>query len=253
MDSQEAGWLLNEKHRGEKTAAFFEDLERLEAGEPLAYIIGSIPFLNTQVLLDSHPLIPRTETEFWVEKALQEIKTTAKSFPPGRTIKVLDLCAGSGCIGVAVLKALPDAQVDFVEIDHLHHSTVNRTIRLNGLDKTKFRLFGGSLFETVSDKYDFILTNPPYVDPLLNRVSESVKKFEPDKALYGGDNGLNLIRSIIEQSSIHLESAGILYLEHEPEQTETIKRLATDKRFAIKTYKDQYGTERYSRLEAEKS
>ena len=70
----EVDWLLNEKYHGEKTSAFFTDCVRLETGEPLAYVIGHIPFLDCTIYLDSRPLIPRVETEFWVEKLITTIK-----------------------------------------------------------------------------------------------------------------------------------------------------------------------------------
>ncbi len=102
--TQDEVWLLREKYQGVKTDAFFEDCARLKNGEPLAYIIGSIPFLNTTIFLDAHPLIPRPETEFWVEKAIAHMNVRAP-------LRILDLCAGSGCIGVAVLTARKETRV----------------------------------------------------------------------------------------------------------------------------------------------
>ena len=72
-------WLLNEKYQGERTDEFFADCERLKSGEPLAYIIGHVPFLDATIHLDSKPLIPRTETEYWVKAVIIDI--TSKSTP----------------------------------------------------------------------------------------------------------------------------------------------------------------------------
>ncbi len=239
-------WLLKEKYGGEKTEGFFVDCDRLKAGEPLAYIIGHVPFLDTTIYLDSHPLIPRPETEYWVEKVLVE-------FPRGRTsgrsrIRVLDLCAGSGCIGVAILKAIPMAHIVFVEIDMSHHATIRKNIEANVTDPTRARILGGDLFEHITDRYDFILANPPYIDPTLTRTEESVLVHEPHTALFGGKDGFELIEQIIIDAPRFLTETGTLILEHEPEQSEAIRVEAADSGFIATTHKDQFGVERYTHL-----
>ena len=145
--NQEQQWLLNEKYNGVKTPEFENDLKRLESGEPLAYVIGWQPFCGTKIYLDSHPLIPRSETEYWAKLVIDEIKT--KESP-----KILDLCAGSGCIGVSIAKAIPDSIVDFVEIDKSHHTTILKNIKENGIDEKRTRIYGGDLFENVIDQYE---------------------------------------------------------------------------------------------------
>jgi len=214
--------------------------------EPLAYRIGDVPFLDTTIYLDSRPLIPRPETEYWVAEALKEIRMYAR-------ISVLDLCAGSGCIGVAVLTAAPNTRVDFVEIDPGHHTTIAKNILENGIDPSRTRIYGGDLFAEImktSDRYDFILTNPPYIDPnRRDRVQESVLRYEPARALFGGTDGMEYITRIVTEAPRYLARAGILYLEHEPEQTKQIHTLASTFAYtSCKTYKDQWENERYTRL-----
>ena len=97
---KEITWLLKEKYNGIKDPSFYKDCQRLKDGEPLGYVIGQVPFLNTIIHLDSKPLIPRVETEYWVERAIEVIVKQASSVE--KPLRVLDLCAGSGCIGVAV-------------------------------------------------------------------------------------------------------------------------------------------------------
>ena len=240
---KEEGWLLNEKYNGQETTSFHADCERLTAGEPLAYIIGSITFLNTKIFLDSHPLIPRTETEFWVEKIINEITNKGLTF-----VRVLDLCAGSGCIGVSVLKAIPTATVDFVEIDTNHHNTIRKNIRENGIDESRAQIVDGNLFEHVSGQYDYILTNPPYIDPNIDRAEASVKKYEPEIALYGGKDGTQLISTIIATAPQFLTEHGVLVIEHEPEQSESIRTKALSIGFDVLTYPDQFGVERYTTI-----
>jgi len=231
---------------GEIVKGFLTDCARLNSGEPLAYVIGSIPFLNTKIFLDSHPLIPRTETELWVEKVILEMQS-ARGLASGR-LDVLDLCAGSGCIGVAVLSAVPMARVDFAEIDPCHHPTILKNILENNIDPSRARIFGGDLFTQCTTVYDYILTNPPYIDPTLNRTEHSVKKYEPSIALYGGENGMEIIERIIYESPKFLTKDGTLVIEHEPEQTSQIHELAKPRDFASRTFPDQYGVERYTHL-----
>lgn len=241
--SQDSAWLLKEKYNGEKSTAFFSDVKRLAMGEPLAYLIGHSPFLNTTIHLDSRPLIPRAETEFWVEKAIQEIKDMPLPAP-----RILDLCAGSGCIGAAVAKAIPTSLVDFSEIEVGHTKTIKKNLQQNSIPDIRTNVVHTSLFDKLPDKYDFILSNPPYIDETLNRVDTSVIDFEPHLALFGGRDGMEVITSIIEHSLEHLKPNGQLWIEHEPEQTEAITELANRHLYTITTHRDQYGSERYSKL-----
>lgn len=236
-------WLLREKYHGEKTEGFFADCRRLLAGEPLAYIIEHIPFLNTTIHLASKPLIPRTETEFWTECVIKEIKSRDEA-----SVRVLDLCAGSGCIGVAVLKAFPQTMVDFVEIDTSHHATIHTNIERNGIAVHRTQILGGDLFENVTNTYDYILTNPPYIDAHLNHTEESVITHEPALALWGGLNGMDVIQKILVTSPEHLTENGVLYIEHEPEQVEAIHEHGQRHFHNVETFTDQFGASRFTRL-----
>ncbi len=249
MLSQESNWLLKEKHQGVKTEAYLFDVARLEAGEPLAYIIGYIPFLNTTIHLDSKPLIPRPETEYWVEKVIAEIKHLAlATIEP---IHILDLCAGSGCIGVAIAKAIPTAIIDFIEIEEHHLSTITKNCQQNSISSSRFRVLSGNLFSVANNqilpRYHFIISNPPYIDPALDRTEVSVKNFEPASALYGGVLGMSLIEKIITESPRHLLPKGQLWLEHEPEQVDQICEIAHPY-FHIIPQHDQYQILRFSQL-----
>ena len=211
--------------------------------EPEVYKMGWVSFIHTKIWLDSRPLIPRTETEFWTERAIEEIK----SIPNAR---VLDLCAGSGAIGVAVLKELHGVSVDFIEKEVRHHATIEKNIKENGINTNRARVFGGDLFENVEEKYDVILTNPPYIDPeKLNRVQKSVIEYEPREALMGGNAGIEIIKCILTDAPKHLASQGILYIEHEPEQVEEIAKIASALQYtSCESFPDQYRVMRYSRL-----
>ena len=183
MGNDEA-WLLKEKYKSEKSDAFFADCRLLALGEPLGYLIGHVPFLDTNIYLDSKPLIPRPETEFWTEKVISDIKTTYPVQHPeeasgSEQLRILDLCAGSGCIGVAIAKAVPDAIVDFSEIDETHLPTITKNLVENDIDQTRTHLYHSNLFKAFSGTYQYIVSNPPYIDTTLNRIDDSVVKTEP--------------------------------------------------------------------------
>src|SRR5690606_23955541 len=116
-----------------------------------------------------------------------------------QTLEILDLCAGSGCIGVALAENNPKILVDFVELDQIHEETIKKNSFFNNLKPSQFNVYIGNLFLPLpkAKKYDYIFSNPPYIDQKLNRTATSVKNHEPKLALYGGKNGLEIISDII--------------------------------------------------------
>lgn len=237
---REISWLIRDKYDGVISTNAIADIERLRSGEPLAYVIGWIPFLGTKIYLDSKPLIPRAETEYWVGQLIETLKARKLS-----EVRILDLCAGSGCIGVALANALPESTFDFVEIDPSHIATIWKNIDESKIDRSRTQVITGDLFEKIDDKYDLIVSNPPYINKSLkDRVEDSVKIFEPEIALYADDRGLEIIKRIVNEAPQFLKDEGMIFIEHEPEQTEEISLLPNYKG----TFDDQYGVKRYSQF-----
>lgn len=256
MSSQDEQWLLKEKYNGEKSEAFFSDCKQLALGEPVGYLIGHTPFLDCTIYLDGRPLIPRPETEFWVEHAIKTMREAEALQPhldteqsPER-ISILDLCAGSGCIGVAVARQIPFANVDFAEIDIRLLPTITKNIQANIEDAERCTAHHSNLFDAIpaDTKYHFILSNPPYIDPALNRVDDSVRDFEPHLALFGGEHGMEIIETIIHSAKNHLLPHGQLWIEHEPEQINQLAAIASEAGFYVTHHTDQYNVIRYSIL-----
>lgn len=236
---QEISWLLRDKYNGVESEEYKQDIKKLESGFPLAYLIGWVPFFGAKIYLDSKPLIPRGETEYLVSNIIQSLESKDLS-----DFSILDLCAGSGCIGVALAKKFPQIKVDFAEIDTVHHETIRKNLKENTIEENRVNIFDGSLFQNIADKYDLIITNPPYIDASLKRVPESVLNYEPHKALFGGDKGMEIIEQILKEYGNHLKENGELYIEHEPEQTEAISKFSGFR----ETLKDQFGINRFSRF-----
>jgi HemK-like putative methylase len=248
--------LLAEKYSGVKSDAFYNDCKALALGKPLGYLIGHVPFLDCTIHLDNHPLIPRVETEWWVERAIAAIKMSSVMQPSlgneaaQQPPRILDLCAGSGCIGVAVAHTIPDAQVDFGELSKRLIPTIEKNIQGNISIPSRCRIVHSNLFEQfpIDWKYDYILSNPPYIDPAIDRATESVKSHEPHLALYGGTDGLEVIEQLLSTVTSHLTPNGQIWIEHEPEQVNGMSKLAEQYGFNCVSHPDQYGVLRYSIL-----
>lgn len=235
-------WLLDEKYNGKETAAYEADKERLASGEPLAYIIGWQPFLGLKIYLDSKPLIPRPETEWWVEELLQSEPTF--SFAGERPIKFLDLCAGSGAIGCVALVRLPHAQVSFGEINPAHEATILKNIRENGLDESRADIRIGDLFEPFGDMtFDIIAANPPYI-PAARALPASVAGHEPARALYAGTDGLSIIHRIAKELPKHLAKGGQAWIECDSPTADAARTLFAAQGFTAEIRNDQYNRPR---------
>lgn len=244
-DTAEAGAPGKQRTQFSKTRAFRARVFCYSAGvktDPLEdYARGWVPFLDCKIFLDSRPLIPRLETEYWVEKAIAEMRA-GPSAP-----RVLDLFAGSGAIGVAALKHLPGALVDFGEIDERHFPTIKKNV-IENAPSSRAQILSTDVWSGISDIYEFVLANPPYLAKELGRTEESVLATEPEHALFAEDGGFALIRKTAEGLRSHLAASGALFIEHEPEHAERLLALAASLGLVAENRKDQFGVLRWSRL-----
>jgi len=221
---KEVEWLLKEKYQGKESPEFEADVLRLKGGEPLAYVIGWIPFYECHIDVSLHPMIPRPETEFWVERAVKELRALGKP-----TLRLADTYSGSGCIGVALLKHLPNATVDLSEFDPKLTEQLRMNVRLNDIDESRARCWAGDSLEGLTETYDAIFANPPYIDPkAIPEIDESVINFEPHLSLFAGDRGLDYIKIIINKGGKFLNQGGTFYIECDAHQREWIEELLTD-------------------------
>ena len=149
---KEKQWLLRDKYHNKKTVGFFKDIERLEKGEPIDYLIGWEPFLNCKIDLRFKPLSPRMETEFWVERVIKKMRPSFVKTTEG---KVLDLCAGSGCIGIAVLKNIKNSHIVFGEIDKILIQQIRINLKLNKISREKYQIIQSNLFGNIKGKFNF--------------------------------------------------------------------------------------------------
>ena len=194
-------------------------INKLEKSMPLAYILGSQPFYNYQFIVSPQVLIPRPETEILVEEV---IKIGEKIYQEKQSVKILDLGAGSGCIGLSIAAEKPEWSIclsDFKKeiTDIIYKNKIK-------LDVKNCVITVVDLLTAFSqDSFDVIVTNPPYVDKSSDKIDKVVKKFEPSDALYADDCGLSYIKRIIVSSKKSLKNNGYLFIENGYDQSQKIK------------------------------
>lgn len=241
---KEVEWLLKEKYHGKLTKAAQKDIARLKAGEPVDYLIGFVEFAGCRIDLFFKPLIPRPETEHWTQKATQDIRTSSKR---KLCIRCLDVFSGSGCIGIAVLKQIPQIRVDFAEKEKRLLKQIHLNLKKNGISKKRFGVFQSDIFSKVPLKYDYIFANPPYVATLRwKNVQPSVARYEPREALVAGKDGLRYIKRFLRKAKSHLKSDGTIYLEFDSPQKKEVEQLLKFYGYlSWQFHKDQYGKWRF--------
>jgi release factor glutamine methyltransferase len=222
--------------------------------EPLQYIIGNVDFLGLKLEVGEGVLIPRPETELMAEYALKTITnyelqiTNGNPLPVTRypSLRILDLCTGSGCLALAIAEEFPESEVIGCDDSEAALKIAGRNAEMNNIKNVKF--IKGDLFKPVSneDSFDMIISNPPYIKTIeIKSLQPEVRDWEPMKALDGGTDGLDYYRMIIPGSVNFLKNNGILMFEHGDGQSDYIAGMLNGEGFkAIETIKDYSGKER---------
>lgn len=201
---------------------------------PLQYITGEQQFMGLDFKVNSNVLIPRQDTEILVEEALKVCRLG---------MQVLDLCTGSGCIMISVMKNVPDITGYGVDISKQALLVAKENGRLNGVQVNWER---SDLFENITETFDMIISNPPYIPTkVIDSLMPEVRDFEPVEALDGMGDGLYFYRKIVQQCSEYLNPHGYLYLEIGCEQAKDVSRFMEQAGFAdIEVVKDLAGLDR---------
>jgi release factor glutamine methyltransferase len=199
------------------TAAYSNTFARRLGGEPMAYVLGEREFYSLSFEVTPAVLIPRPETELLVEIALDRL-------PADAVAAVLDLGTGSGCIAVALAKSRPAAKVVATDVSDVALAVAERNARRHRASNVVLR--AGSWFEPVrSERFDLIVSNPPYVAEHDPHLRDGDLRAEPSLALVAGPDGLEALRAIIAQAPQHLAPGGVLLVEHGYNQAEAVARL----------------------------
>ncbi len=201
----------------------FKKLITLRAtGFPVAYIRGTKEFYGREFMVTPSVLIPRPDTEILIEAAINLLETVQKP-------KILDLCTGSGCIGITMQAELTESSVTCVDLSpEALEICKQNSISLLG---KPIHTIESNLFTGISQTFDAILTNPPYLTDKESNEIQQKGWNEPDMAFRAGSDGLDLIREIIRQAPNYLSSSGYLVIEAADLQAKSIANLMTQSGF----------------------
>ncbi|WP_228759519.1 MULTISPECIES: 50S ribosomal protein L3 N(5)-glutamine methyltransferase [Idiomarina] len=186
----------------------FSDLvnERISTRKPAAYLVGQAWFAGLPFVVDERVLVPRSP----IAELIEQQFATWLTQPPQR---ILDLCTGSGCIAIACAYAFADAEVDALDISLEALAVAEENIAMHELEQRVFPI-QSNLYDAIpKQRYDLIVTNPPYVD--ADDMDDLPEEFhhEPELGLAAGEDGLDLVRTILREAPDHLTEQGVLICE----------------------------------------
>lgn len=222
-----------------------ELLTRRGKGEPYAYINGQVEFYGCQILVDPSVLIPRQETEILVDKVAKELQKMDLGHK-----KLWDICCGSGCIGIALKKKLPELQLSMSDLSARALNITKKNAELNQVDA---QIFEGDLFQPFEGMCDYLVCNPPYVSEAeFNDLEREVKEYEPKLALVAVDNGLDFYRRIAKNLKRYLSPGGKAWFEIGHGQGDDVAKIFINEGWTrCQVEKDWAGHDRFFSLENE--
>lgn len=205
-------------------------VDRIVAGEPLAYVLGEWEFYGLKLYVDKNVLIPRDDTCAVASLAMK------KALFLDENPRILDLCTGSGCIGIAIANRVKDAKVTLADISPEALAVAKRNISRHKLAGRVTAVQADALAAAPAflGKFDMIVSNPPYVTGKeMEELEPSVKDFEPHLALYGGEDGLDFYRAIVQNYSRALKPGGYLCFEFGMGQGDAVCRILEDNGYTV--------------------
>ena len=209
-------------------------IDEIIEGKPIQYILGYQEFMEINFKVTEDVLIPQPDTEILVEKTIEIAKTFERP-------KILDLCTGSGAIAISLSKLVPQAQITASDISE----KALEVAKLNDENK-KINFIHSDMFQNINEKFDIIVSNPPYIKTDVIKTLSKEVQIEPHIALDGGEDGLVFYKEIINNGYKYLNKKGYLCLEIGDDQKEAIVNLIKNSKnyTSIETYKDLAGHDR---------
>ena len=214
-------------------------IKRLESGEAVQYIVGNVDFYGYNFKVNKNVLIPRFETEELVKNTVDIIKEKYGN----KTIKILDIGTGSGCIAITLKKELTNNNITAIDISDNALNVAKENAKLNNVEVT-FKQ--SNVFENIDEEYDVIISNPPYIKE-EEQIDNIVKNNEPHIALYAGIDGLDVYKTILKSCREFLKSNFLIAFEIGETQGNDIKNLAEKyiKDIKVIIKKDIYNRDRF--------
>lgn len=223
----------------EKALTVTEYAKRRALGEPLEYILGTQEFMSLEFDVNPSVLIPRADTETLAETVIGECKKHAES------LKLLDIGAGSGCIGISIAHYTDNTHITEVDISENALSTAKRNAEKNKVSDRMSFIQCDILSDIPDGKFDIIVSNPPYIETeVVGTLDTNVRDFEPHTALDGGSDGLVFYRRITEIASDMLNDGGILAFEIGYNQGKSVSELMSADFDGVRIIKDLCNNDR---------
>lgn len=209
-----------EEVKQEDKIKYENNINELIKGKPLQYITNKQEFMGLNFYVDENVLIPQPDTEILVEKAIEIAETTQKN-------KILDMCTGSGCIAISLAKNINNAQIIATDISNNALNVANKNA-INHNVENKIKFINSDMFNNIEEKFDIIVSNPPYIETVtINKLEIEVQN-EPHLALDGGIDGLKFYKIIANNAFKYLNENGYLLLEIGYNQQESVTQLLQD-------------------------
>lgn len=193
-------------------------IKEIVEGKPIQYITNNQEFMKLNFYVDQNVLIPQPDTETLVEEVLNMVDKNEK-------IKILDMCTGSGAIGVSLAYYLNKSQITLADISNEAIKIAKVNAKKNKVQE-RTRFIKTDMFENIKEKFDIIVSNPPYIKTNIIHTLEKQVQNEPHMALDGGEDGLEFYKILIEEAPKYLEKSGKLFLEIGYDQKQEVENLA---------------------------
>lgn len=226
-----------------KENEYKEYIEEIIKGKPVQYITNNQEFMRLNFYVDENVLIPQPDTEILVEEVI-------KSIDIKENIEILDMCTGSGCIGISLAKNIKNTKVTLVDISKEAIEIAKKNAIQNEVEN-KITFIQSDMFENVKGKFDIIVSNPPYIKTDIIQTLDKQVQNEPHIALDGGEDGLDFYKILINEAHKYLKKDGKIFLEIGYDQKQEIESLAKQSKHykKIETIKDLSQNDRVIILE----
>lgn len=243
-NSQQFTNNISEQLSKEKEELYFSLIDKhIEKNMPLSHLAGFEYFYDRKFKVTKDVLSPRMETEELIYKVIEYIKSINKN-----NIKILDLCTGSGIIGITLRKELESKSLEVVASDISEEAL--KVAKENAImNEADVKFIQSDIFENINEKFDIIVSNPPYIaynDKIT--MEDNVLNYDPHLALFAEEDGMYFYREIVENAKEYLEEDGIVFFEIGYDQREKILKLANENGFKAEVYKDINGRDRMAIL-----
>ena len=225
---------MSEQMSKENEEKYFSLIEKhIKEDVPLSHLVGFEYFYDRKFKVTKDVLSPRMETEELIYKVIEYVKASNKN-----KFKILDLCTGSGIIAITLKKELEQVSVDVIASD-ISEEAIEVAKENAQYHDTDVRFIQSDIFNNIDDKFDIIVSNPPYIDRKDEvTMQDNVLKYDPHLALFAEEEGMYFYRKIIEQAKDYIKENGVMFFEIGYDQKDKIIKLSKKNGYLAQVYKD---------------